>query len=446
MNNRRRSLITGIVCVCALSAGLCRAKTAGPVSCRVELDRDVLYAEREQTAVVKITLDADRPLSVKERPPVNLSIVLDRSGSMSGNKLERAKEAAIEALHRLDGRDIFSLVVYNHKVKTVVEAQSAANTEWIEKRIRSIGSNGNTALFAGVSQGAAEVRKNIEETFVHRIILLSDGLANVGPSSSSDLGRLGAGLLKEGISVTTVGVGNDYNEDLMARLSQKSDGNTYFVENSRDLARIFKEELGDLLSVVARKVKLIIECPNGVRPLRIIGREGRIHSGNVELYLNQLYGGQEKFALVEVKLPSVKAGEKREIAVARVSYENVFTEDTESATGRVDGAFSENRKMVEESENTEVRASYEVNLNALAQEKAIKLADEGKAKEAAKVLKESAQKLDKVGKKYGDRSLVKRARKIEAQAESIEQDGLSKGSRKALRSDSYQTINQQRAR
>ncbi|MFW5870901.1 MAG: vWA domain-containing protein [Verrucomicrobiota bacterium] len=446
MNNRKRPLITGIVCVFALSAGLCSAKTAGPVRCRVELDRDVLYAEREQTAVVKITLDADRPLNVKERPPVNLSIVLDRSGSMSGKKLERAKEAAIEALHRLDGRDIFSLVVYNHKVKTVVEAQSASNTEWIEKRIRSIGSNGNTALFAGVSQGAAEVRKNIEENFVHRIILLSDGLANVGPSSASDLGRLGAGLLKEGISVTTVGVGNDYNEDLMARLSRKSDGNTYFVENSRGLARIFKEELGDLLSVVARKVKLIIECPDGVRPLRIIGREGRIHSGNVELYLNQLYGGQEKFALVEVKLPAVKAGEKREIAVARVRYENVFTEDTESATGRVDGAFSENRKTVEESENVKVRASYEVNLNAMAQEKAIKLADEGKAKEAAKVLKESAQKLDKVGKKYGDSALVKRARQIEVQAESIEQEGLSKGGRKALRSESYQTIRQQRAR
>ena len=75
----------------------------------------------------------------------------------------------------------------------------------------------------------------MESEYVHRIILLSDGQANVGPSSPGDLGRLGAALLKEGISVTTIGVGTNYNEDLMARLSQKSDGNTYFAEAERDL-------------------------------------------------------------------------------------------------------------------------------------------------------------------------------------------------------------------
>ena len=101
------------------------------------------------------------------------------------------------------------------------------------------------------------------------MILLFDGLANVGPSSPADLGRLGKAFLKEGISVTTVGVGNDFNEDLMTQLSQTSDGNHYFVETSSDLPRIFAQELGDVLSVVARKVVVEIECPEGIRPIRI---------------------------------------------------------------------------------------------------------------------------------------------------------------------------------
>ena len=91
--------------------------------------------------------------------------------------------------------------------------------------------------------------------------------------------------------MTTVGVGTDYNEDLMTRLAQNSDGNSYFVESSYDLPRIFATELGDVLSVVARKVQLIIECSDGVRPLTIIGRQGRIRGRAVELYLNQLYPG-----------------------------------------------------------------------------------------------------------------------------------------------------------
>ncbi len=240
------------------------------VKCIIETDRAILPAGDVQNAIIKITLDAPPAPTNISRPPVNLSIVLDRSGSMSGKKIERAKEAAIEALKRLSEKDIFSLVVYDHAVNTIIPAQRAVNTDMMINRIRAIRSGGSTALFGGVSQGAAEIRKYIGGNFVHRIILLSDGLANVGPDTPADLGRLGAALIKENISVTTIGVGTDYNEDLMARLSQKSDGNIYFVESSYDLPKIFTAELGDVLNVVAKKVKVIIEVPEGIYPIAII--------------------------------------------------------------------------------------------------------------------------------------------------------------------------------
>lgn len=428
-----------------LAAAGASAKTADPiVRCRVELDQGVLAAGRTQTAVVKVTLDADRPLRVTERPAVNLAVVLDRSGSMNGDKLEKAKEAAIEALRRLDHRDLFSLVIYDHTVETVVPAQSAANSEWIEARIRQIRSGGNTALFAGVSQGAAEVRKNVEGRYVHRIILLSDGLANVGPSSPEDLGRLGAGLVKEGISVTTVGVGSDYNEDLMARLSQNSDGNTYFVRASADLPRIFGAELGDVLSVVANRVNLIIECPEGIKPISIIGREGRIRDRTIELSLNQLYGGQQKFALVEVEVPAGKAGERRPVASARVDYVNALTLREEADEARAETRYTDAPEEAELSINVAVRKASELNRNAEAQEQAIQLADDGRVKEAATALRQSAEKLRSVGKKLNEKELLKKAEAIEQQAAAIEKDeDLSPEARKQLRAESYQTKNQQ---
>jgi Ca-activated chloride channel homolog len=451
MNGTRNTLGTTLgtaalaALVCLGGAPVATAKVDNAVSCRVELDRGVLPAGRNQTAIIKITLDAINPPKA-QRPPVNLSVVLDRSGSMSGEKLEKAKDAAIEILRRLDERDYFSLVIYDHEVETLVSAQKVSNSEWIENQIRGIQSRGNTALFGAVSQGAAEVRKHLEGSCIHRVILLSDGMANVGPSSPEDLGRLGAGLLKEGISVTTVGVGTDYNEDLMARLAQSSDGNTYFVENSKDLARIFKAELGDVLSVVAKKVIVTIECPEGVVPVNILAREGRIRNQTVELYLNQLYGGQEKYVLLEVEVPESRPGETRELATARVVYENAINLRGESAEARVFGRFSDNRKEVERSANAAVQKAFHISFNAMAEEKAISLADKGDTKNAAVELKASAEKLREAGEKYADKELLDKAKKMQATASEIETDGMSKRSRKDLKAESYQDTVQQSSR
>jgi Ca-activated chloride channel homolog len=428
----------------ALLATLASAKTTSyEVTCRVEPDRSVLPANETTKAVVKITLDAPAPPDRKDRPPVNLCVVLDRSGSMSGSKIEHAKEAAIAALRRLGSRDLFSLVIYDHEVETLVPPQSAANTEWIEPRIRGIASRGNTALFAGVSQGAAEVRKNLESAYTHRIILLSDGLANVGPSSPDDLGRLGASLMKEKIAVTTVGVGTDYSEDLMAQLSRESDGNTYFVENSDDLPRIFAAELGDVLSVVARDVTIRIEITGGARPLRIIGRDGRIHGNTVELRLNQLYGGQQKYALVEVEVPATAEDRTLDVASAVCEYDNVVTEKRSASRAASQLRFSRRAEEVAKSENRAVVKEVLFNYGAAAQEQAISLGDKGQARDAASSLRRQADDIYKKNAELKDADLDGYADKLSQQAEGLEKEGLKPGARKAMRADSYQYEMQQ---
>lgn len=446
---KQRLWLTALLILCSLSfyssTGAAKTKEE-PVKCRVELERSVLPIRDSQNVIVKVTLDAEKPYernNTTDRPKVNLSIVLDRSGSMSGQKIEKAKEAAIEALRRLGPGDMCSVVMYDHNVQTIVPAQSARNIEWIESRIRTIGPGGNTALFGGVSQGASEIRKNLGGGYVHRIILLSDGIANVGPSSPEELGRLGAALLKEDIAVTTIGVGTDYNEDLMARLSQSSDGNTYFVESSRDLPRIFTAELGDVLDVVAKRVKITIECPEGIKPIRIIGRDGRIRGQTIELSLNQLYGGQEKYALVEVIVPKGNDGQDMDIAMAEVSYINAYTLNKGISRGNVKATFSRDMKIVEQSNNLPVQKELFFMENAIAQDKAIALSDEGKQKEAAAVLKTSAENIRGFGKKYNDQDMLDKAEEMEQEADVIETKGMSNKKRKWLKTESYQMKNQQ---
>jgi Ca-activated chloride channel family protein len=433
--------LTGVLLPAWLLPGV--AVYARGVTCRIDLDRGILTAEATQRVVLKVSLEAPA-VAEAQRPPVNLAVVLDRSGSMSGDKIEKAKEAAIEVLRRLGAQDRFALVLYESQVETLVPSQSAANTEWIEKRIRGIAAGGNTALFGGVSQGAAEVRKQTGDArFIHRIILLSDGLANVGPSSPADLARLGGALIKEGISVTTVGVGTDYNEDLMTQLAQRSDGNNYFVESGADLPRIFRAELGDVLNVVARKVILEIECAGGVRPLRIIGRDGRIRGSTVEVALNQLYGGQAKYALVEVEVPATAADASRDIALARCTYEQALTLQSGTATATAVARFSAREAEVVGSANPAVQADLGLNVIALAKDEAVDLAAAGKTAEAATQMQQRSEELRQLGDRYDNDDLRRQSRELRAKAATVEAKGLGSRERKEYRNSSFMERNQQ---
>ena len=417
---------------------------ASNIQARLELDRRVLPADTQNIAVVKITLDAAKVPEEANRPPVNLSIVLDKSGSMAGEKIHRAREAAMEAVRRLGQSDLFSLVNYDHQVHTLIPAQQVRQIDGLEQKIRQIRTGGNTALFGGVSQGANEIRKAInQKKYVHRIILLSDGLANVGPQSPAELGRLGTSLIKEGISVTSVGIGNNYNEDLMTRLSAKSDGNAYFAESAVDLPHILSAELGDVLNVVARKVVITIECPEGVRPKRIIGREGRVTSNTVEIGLNQLYGGQEKYALVEVEIDPRANNEEIEIAKATVQYEDAMTAKPTRAHALCPAKFSDDKELIAANCNIAVQTEVVRNTAAYNRDLAITNAENGNTIEAVKILQENEQMLMDWGNTHKNGEFIADAEEQNLQWNYLQTKGLTKENRKRLRTDSYNDRYQQ---
>ena len=421
-----------------------KSATEHPVRLSIDVDRRVLPACSTERAVVKIGLDCLRLPPRGARPPVNLALVIDRSGSMGGDKIVRAREAALELVRRLGPDDIISIIAYDTRVETLVPARRVGNARGLEAAICGIEAEGNTALYGGVTCGAAEVRRHIEDNrYVNRVILLSDGLANVGPSSPEELGRLGHSLMKEGISVTTIGLGLGFNEDLMARLAARSDGNTYFVENSGDLPGIFNRELGDVLNVVARRVVIEIDFPAGVRPVNFVGREGAIRGQKAELTLNQLYGGQEKFALIEVEVSPEMAGAEREIARARVNYEDALTARSASVTAQRNVSFSGERQAVVASADHQVQADYAANVLAVAKDEAIALVDSGRKHEAAALLRQRSAELKEIGKVYSNLAVAATAAAAAPEAARLERDGLDNAQRKAYRADSQQVKNQQ---
>jgi Ca-activated chloride channel family protein len=365
---------------------------------------------------------------------------------MGGEKIVQAKEAAIQAIRRMGAKDIVSIIAYSNHAETIASAQSAKNTEKLVELVRQLKANGGTALFAGVNQGAAELRKNLEKEYFNRIILLSDGLANQGPSSTEDLVRLGRALVKEDISVSTVGLGSGYNEDLMAGLAREGQGNLYFAETSKELPGIFDAEIGDALNVVARHATLRIELETGVRPIRLIGRQGVIRENHVEIEINQLYGGQEKFALLEVEVPAGKAKEKKNLARIVANFKAAENGAVISRKTTVSCAFSEREKEVAASINEKVVVAYVDNEVAEAKDAAIALADEGRHEDAVKKLKKLCLTIDSRNATWESSSVNAKNQQFLSELEELQKDnGLTNKNRKAWRSSNYQIQSQQKA-
>lgn len=369
------------------------AVRADQVRLSVDPVRSVLPAAEKKTTWIRVGLDGFNLTSDTPRPSVNVAIVLDKSGSMQGEKIARAREAAIDALQLLGPNDIVSIITYDSTVHVLVPATKLTDRESIIAKIRAISAGGNTALFGGVSKGAAEVRKFLDEERVNRVILLSDGLANVGPSAPGELGALGESLLKENISVTTLGLGLGYNEDLMVQLGSQSGGNHYFIEEASELADIFRSEFDDVLSVVAQQVDITIDIPEGIRPVRVLGNDADINGQQVVTRLAAIYSEQNKHVVIEVEMPVSDPGSSLNLATVMVSYTNMKTHETDRLSGSAKVTFSDSAAEVEASLNRLVMADVVALVSSEKNKLATRYLDEGNLIMCRSTLRENADYL-----------------------------------------------------
>jgi Ca-activated chloride channel family protein len=429
----------------AFLAALASALFAAPeLTLSVEMERPVLPAGPRQLAYLKVGLAGFEWEKSGSRPGLNVALVLDRSGSMEGDKLERAKDAAKQAVSFLTQKDILSIVTYETEVRVLLPATRVSDKDRIMRAIDQIYSDGSTALFAGVSKGAAELRKFLDRDRVNRVILLSDGLANVGPDRPGDLADLGASLRREGISVTTIGLGLDYNEDLMTRLAQASDGNHAFVREPADLARIFDLEFRDAFAVVAQDVRIRVRCAPGVRPLRVLNRESEIRGQEIDLDLNNVYSSQDRYFLIEVEVPAMSAGQRIPVAEVSASYLNMATSKTSSLSGSARALASASQKEVLSNRNADVTEKVALQKSVMASEEAVNLRDKGRVEEAKKLLESNAADLDSLGNELNSPALRAASAQSGMDAGAMEDEAQWGEQRKAMRDDQYSTKNQQR--
>jgi Ca-activated chloride channel family protein len=260
------------------------------------------------TVYVKLDIEPD---AVKNnRLPMRVACVFDRSGSMAGDKIENAREAAKLLVRQLSGSDIFCLVAFDNDVQILIEPSSAESKEELQKSIDRLYPGGWTNMGLGLIKAFELMTDKRAIVGVNRILVLSDGHSNQGLLGEALTNRVGIEVEKTGFSVSAFGLGADYDATLLEAITTKGQGSLYHIDTPESTAKFFQEEFGDLLSVSATGTRVQVELPQGVTLKKFYGFEG--DKDNV-FEIGDLYTDEVRTILMELEVNSDELTEPVEV-------------------------------------------------------------------------------------------------------------------------------------
>lgn len=251
------------------------------------------------------------------RRPLNLALVIDRSGSMSGTKLSYARKAARFLAGQLTAADRLAIVTFDDEVQVLVPSRPAGDPQPFIGAINTIHSGGCTALHDGWLAGAEQVAAQLEPSALNRVLLLSDGHANSGLTDQEQIAAHVAGLTQRGISTSAFGLGLDFDEDLMGAIATAGDGTLAHIESPHQLPDLYASELKGLANTAGRKVSIGIHAKNGAEVLDVLNDLPRTSYGNYQLPSLRL--GQELNVGVRLQLPAWQPNQ--EVCSVRLAWD-----------------------------------------------------------------------------------------------------------------------------
>lgn len=277
----------------------------------IRQDRALIRAAGHSRRYALLTFAAPSAPPRDGRTPMNICFVLDRSGSMGGEKIVLVRQAVRQALAMLRPEDRFSLVVYDDHIDVIVSSTlaSAEARRNAENQLAGIDARGSTDLGGGWLTGCEQVAMHLGAESSGRCLLLTDGLANHGITDHSELNRHAAELRKRRVVTSTFGVGSDFDERLLQQMAASGGGNSYYIERNVQILDYLTSELGEALEIVARDAAVEVVLPAGVRAIPLNDYQSAGVGNSLHVNLGDIVSGQEISLVLRLDFPEGKESE-----------------------------------------------------------------------------------------------------------------------------------------
>ena len=285
---------------------------AGPLVLTQALDKALISTGQLNERYLVIEVHAPESIEA-ERQPVHIALLMDTSGSMSSEgKLNHARMAAAELLNQLQEGDTFSLVTFSDRATVVIPTTSLSGVAMAHRALSGISPEGGTNLFDGIQAGLHQL-ETIDSPGTRRLVLLSDGMANIGQTNPMALARAASNLVSDGISVSGIGLGLDYNEDTLTKISDAGGGRYHFVDRPGQLSEVFASEFQQMATVVAQQTSVLLETAPSTEVLEIFGYPVSQSRDGHHVFLGDVHAGETRKVVAHIQ---VKGSDQTEVAVS----------------------------------------------------------------------------------------------------------------------------------
>lgn len=384
--------------IARVPAAVRRLRKGEPVMrVRVTFDYPKVPENRPVKVRALLKIDADSPRK-ESRRPLNIGVVLDRSGSMGGAKIHSVREATKALADKLGAEDVFSLTIFDNVIETIIPPRKMAeDLGALGNAVDGIEARNSTNLCGGYQAGCENVMRGRENGALDRVVLLTDGLANVGITDPAVIASISREMAERGLVTSTVGVGADYCESLLGRMAEAGGGNTYFLQSAVEVEAVLEEELGGLLSLAAEGLRVRFE--SRVEGLKATQLNTYRTAPDGAWILGDVYGSKTKTLVLALEIPPMPAGRKVRCGTlhlaCKVTSEGGMTEFTEILPLDLD--VVPEQEFAAQAIDTEVTLQAVEFIVAAAKIRAWESANRRDFDGAAKALNDCADELERIG-------------------------------------------------
>ncbi len=294
----------------------------------VRFDHQLLAVESEHQVHCMLELAAPAAASTAARRPLHLAVVLDRSGSMAGPKLDTARECAAYLSRRLSPTDELAIVTYDDEVRLDLALSAVGgHGALLERALRGITPGGATNLSGGWLKGLEQLGSTPGGHGPKQIVLLSDGHANHGITDTPTLIGMTRTAADDGVTTTTIGFGDGFDEELMTGMADSGAGHSYFAATPEEAPGIFGQEFEGLASIVAQNVSVELRPTSDVKVLGVLNDQPQVPvAGGVQLQLGDAYAEERRRIVFELSVPRLAELGVAVVADIIVRYVSVAAE------------------------------------------------------------------------------------------------------------------------